>query len=105
MQDVVLCAPQPVQVSSLSAINPGSAALRVDNYVADAARATLSGIGEVALTGPPAGSAHVAFSGSGSVQAAARKADVSLQGMGDIYITGVQRAAHACAHARENNRA
>jgi hypothetical protein len=92
MQDVLLCAPAPTPVASLTALLPGTCSLHVDNYVATSANAQLSGMGDLTLSGPPSRSARLALSGSGKLAAAATQADVSLKGMGDIYVTGARLA-------------
>jgi hypothetical protein len=86
---VSLCAPSPVSVSTLTAALPGSASLRIDNYVAtSSASASLNGMGELVISGPPSRAAHLSLGGSGSLQASATQADVNLKGMGDIYVSG-----------------
>jgi hypothetical protein len=86
---VALCAPSPVSVSTITASLPGTASLRIDNYVASSsASASLNGMGELVISGPPSRAARLSLSGSGSVQAAATQADVNLKGMGDIYVSG-----------------
>ena len=91
MADVLLCAPEATAVAALDARLSGTASLRVDNFAADDLTAALSGMGDLTLTsGAPAAHARLQLSGSGKLVAAARRADVTLTGMGDVYVTAAE---------------
>ena len=47
-------------------------------------------MGDLTVSGAPAGSAHLQLRGTGKLSAAAQHADVSLTGMGDMFVSGAQ---------------
>ena len=94
----MLCSPAPVQLSALDARLSGTASLRVHGFVADDLAAALSGMGDLTVSsGAPAAQARLQLSGSGTLSAAARKADVALSGMGDIFVSGADAVAGSIA--------
>ena len=91
--DVLLCAPEPTAVSALDARLFGTAHLHVSHLQADTLSASLTGLGDLTLSGAPAASAQLRLSGTGKLSAAARRADVDLGGMGDVYVSGADAVA------------
>ena len=96
---MLLCSPSPVQLSALDARLSGTASLQIDGFAADDLAASLSGMGDLTVSGSgdPATQARLTLSGSGKLSAAARKADVALSGMGDIFVSGADAVSGSIA--------